>query len=336
MRIWVDLANSPQVLFFRPILSILTGRGHELLVTSRHFAQTAALAERMGIQTECLGGHGGGSMPRNAWANAQRVIQLMQWARHHRPIDLAVSHNSYSQAVAARLLNIPVVTLMDYEFQPLNHLCFRLARQVIVPECFPDKVLSRCGARGKVSKYPGFKEQVYLRKSANADDFVREFNLPRAAVMIAMRPPAPWAMYHRFDNPLFDTILRYLAQRHDTFIIFLPRVAAQADAARRSGYSNVWLPPRVLDGHALVQTADLVISGGGTMNREAAVLGTPAYTVFAGKQPAVDRELIRLGRMVAITAPSDIEKIRVEKKKLGVPLLDGSLDERLVDYILGS
>jgi len=206
---------------------------------------------------------------------------------------------------------------------------------VVVPECFPGEALARCGASSKVFRYPGFKEQVYLADSSSDDNFVNEFHIPCGAVMIAMRPPAPWALYHRFENPLFDEILHRLERRDGTFIVFLPRVPEQADSVRRLGYPNVWVPPRVLDGPTLVRSVDMVISGGGTMNREAAVLGTPAYTVFSGKPGAVDGELIRLGRMVPISRREDIEVIRVEKKHFTAPLLNGSLDQRLADSILG-
>ncbi len=335
MRIWIDLATSPQVVFFRPILSCLAERGHEILITAQDYAQTIPLLERYGLPGERIGRHGGHGVRGKAFASLERSRHLARWARRHRPIDLAVSHNSYTQALAARLVGIRTVTLMDYEYQPMNHICFRLANRVIVPECFPEEVVTRCGASKKTLRYPGFKEQVYLSNFSPVEDYRNEFQLPPDRVTIAMRPPATWTMYHRsIKNPLFEDLLRQLAERGDTFIILLPRIPEQGDTVRRLGYSNVWIPPRALDGPMLVYTADMVISGGGTMNREAAVLGTPAYTVFMGKSPAVDRELMRLGRMVAIATAGDIRKIRIEKKDHTQPLCNRSLAESITELIL--
>jgi len=335
MRIWIDLATPPQVIFFRPILNCLIRRGHELLITAQDYAQTIPLVERYELPADRIGRHGGHGIRRKAVASLDRAKHLVRWARSHRPIDLAVSHNSYTQALAARILGICTVNLMDYEHQPMNHLSFRLANRVIVPECFPEEIVAKCGASKKTIRYPGFKEQVYLSDFFPAEDYLNEFRLPPNRVTIAMRPPSTWTMYHlAVKNPLFDDLLSTLANRDDTFIILLPRIPEQGDTVRRRGYSNVWIPPRPLDGPTLVYAADMVISGGGTMNREAAVLGTPAYTVFMGKSAAVDRELMRLGRMIGITDADDIEKISIEKKDHSKALRNRSLAESVTDLIL--
>ena len=154
MRIWIDLANSPQVLFFRPIIAELAGAGHEIFLTSRNFAQTVALADHFGLLHTTIGNQEGKNLLHSVRGNAQRVLRLIGWARKQGGLDLALSHNSYSQAMAAALLRLPMVTLMDYEHQPLNHLCFRLARRVITPDVFRMKWLLNSGRRGKRSNFP--------------------------------------------------------------------------------------------------------------------------------------------------------------------------------------
>lgn len=335
MRIWIDLATPPQVIFFRPILSCLRRKGHELLITAQDYAQTIPLVERYNLPADGIGRHGGDGIRRKAVASLDRASRLVSWARRHRPIDLAVSHNSYTQALAARMLGIHTVNLMDYEHQPMNHLSFRLAHRVIVPECFPEEVVARCGALKKTVRYPGFKEQVYLSDFSPAECHVKELQVKPGRVTIAMRPPSTWTMYHfAVKNHLFDNLLSMLAERDDTFIILLPRIPEQGDSVRRRGFANVWIPPRPLDGPTLVYASDMVISGGGTMNREAAVLGTPAYTVFMGKSAAVDRELMRRGRMVGIANACDIEKIHVEKKDSSRAMRNRALAESVTDLIL--
>ena len=235
----------------------------------------------------------------------------MNWARPQR-FDLAVSHNSYSQVAAAWLLNIPSVTLMDYEYQPLNHLCFRLAHRVIVPECFPLELIKAFGSSRKTLKYPGVKEQIYLRSFTPKSDFRKEENLPIDQPLIVVRPPAPWTAYHRFENDLFDELLAYLASKQAVYTLFLPRIQSQSQTVQQ--FPNLHLAQKVYDGPDLLYCADGVISGGGTMNREAAVLGTPAYTVFKGRMGAVDKYLMQRNRLTWIDNVNDFPKIIMAKK----------------------
>ena len=174
MRIWIDLGNSPHVPFFRALLPEFERRGHEVLMTARAFAQTVELAKAAGMSPTVIGGHGGRKLPGKAWNLLQRGWALARWARGHN-FDLAVSHNSHEHLLAARLLGLRSVTLMDYEYHPANHFSFRIASRVIVPDAFPDAALRRLGAReAKVRRYHGTKEDVYLA------DFEADPNFGRA------------------------------------------------------------------------------------------------------------------------------------------------------------
>lgn len=311
MKIWLDLANSPQVLFFRPIIQEFTRRGHYIQITTRAYAQTTELADQYGFTHRIIGRHGGQGLVGLIRQNYLRVFSLARWARSQR-FDLAVCHNSYSQVVAAWLLHIPVVTLMDYEHQPLNHLCFRLSRRVIVPDVFPAKLIKAYGASRKTLIYSGIKEQVYLADFIPQQDFRQKENLPFDQPLIVIRPPATWTAYHRFENDLFDELLAYLAVRQDVYALFLPRIPSQIQSVSHFPYLHV--AQKVFNGPDLLYCADGVISGGGTMNREAAVLGTPTYTVFKGKMGAGDRYLIQSNRMTWIKNIGDFPKISLEKK----------------------
>lgn len=328
MKIWIDLANSPQVLFFRPIIEEIRRNGHQVLITTRAYAQTIQLANQLGLQHTELGQHGGRGLAGLIGQNYLRSLQLARWARG-QGFDLAVSHNSYSLAVAAALLRIPSVTLMDYEHQPLNHLCFRLARRVIVPECFPADMLRKFGAQRKTIFYPGVKEQIYLADFAPQEDFRTKENFPEDRPLVVIRPPAPWTAYHRFENDVFDLLLNHLASlQEQSFLLFVPRLAAQAESVRHLNCYH--LAPKVYDGPNLLYHADLVVSGGGTMNREAAVLGTPAYTIFKGKLGAVDRFLMDAGRLVQIKDAADFDKVQVKFKQ---PNIDPWINPGLISQI---
>src|SRR4051812_7699056 len=282
MRIWIDLVNSPQVLFFRPLLAPLERRGHELIITTRDYGQTLPLAEQYSLAHTPIGKHGGKSLRGMVGENVLRVRDLV---RYIQPlgVELAVGHNVYSQALAARVLRIPLVTLMDYEHHPANHINFRLADRVIVPHPFPDASLRKYGAHpDRVAKYSGLKEELYLADFVPAPGLREELSIPDEAVLVVLRPPATWAPYHRLKHGVFDEALQYVVKQPGVAAVFLPRIEEQAEWARSLGLDNLLIPPKAVDGPNLLYHADLTISGGGTMNREAAVLGTPAYTVFAG------------------------------------------------------
>ncbi len=321
MRIWVDLANSPHVPFFQALIKEFLKHGHEVETTARDFAETLQLARAAGLESVVVGEHGGRKLRGKASNLVGRAWLLGRWA-HRRKFDLAVSHNSYAQIVAARALRLRrVVTLMDYEHQPANHLAFRLASRVIVPRCFPDEALRHAGAgAGKVKRYNGIKEDVYLADFQPDPGFaetLRALGVARTDVLVVVRPPARDALYHRFDNSLFDELLERLTTHVNTKVVLLARGEAQRRMfATRYANSNVLLPESPLDGRNLVAHADLVVSAGGTMNREAAALGVPAWSIYAGRWAAVDEDLMRQGRLRRISTREEIQAVRVEKKKI--------------------
>jgi predicted glycosyltransferase len=317
LRIWIDLANSPHVPFFRALIPEFVGRGHQIEITARDFAQTIELAAKAGMTPHVIGGHGGGSFTGKAGNLVGRAAALRKWARD-RGFDLALSHNSYAQIAAAAALGIRSVTLMDYEHQPANHLAFRLASLVIVPRAFPSAELKKYGASTrKVKRYEGTKEDVYLADFTADPDFagsLRALGVSEQDVLIVARPPAREALYHRFENVLFDELLVDLSSRDGAKIILLPRSNTQRAEYEARKIPNVITLRKALDGSNLIAHADLVISAGGTMNREAAALGVPAASVYAGRWAAIDEELMREGRLQRINSREDIESLVARKK----------------------
>src|SRR5580765_2228205 len=251
MRIWIDLANSPHVPFFHALIPEFTKRGHQIEITARDFAQTVELAMKAGMMPHVIGGHGGGSITGKAGNLVGRAAALRKWARS-RGFDLAVSHNSYAQIAAAAALGIKSVTLMDYEHQPANHLAFRLASRVIVPRAFPASELRKYGASTrKVKRYDGIKEDVYLADFVPDEGFMnslRELGIKSEDVLIVARPPAREALYHRFENELFDELISNLSAQERVKIILTPRTDAQRADYDRRNLSNLIMPAEVLDG----------------------------------------------------------------------------------------
>ena len=337
MRIWIDLANSPHVPFFHALIPEFTSRGHQIEITARDFAQTVELATKAGMVPHVIGGHGGGTFRGKAGNLVGRAAALRKWARD-RGIDLALSHNSYAQIAAAAALGIKSVTLMDYEHQPANHLAFRLASRVIVPRSFPASELRKYGASTKkVKRYDGLKEDVYLadfRPDPSFAQTLRKLGIASEDVLVVARPPAREALYHRFENELFDDLLMRLSARADVRVILLPRTGAQRAEHESRKLPNMIIPHEALDGANLIAAADLVISAGGTMNREAAVLGVPAASVYAGKWAAVDEQLVNEGRLAKIASTEDVESIGLQKKGAVNPRNATGIRQEIVDLIL--
>jgi uncharacterized protein len=334
MRVWIDLANSPHVPFFRALTDRFTAAGHEIEITAREFAETVPLARDAGLNPQVIGGHGGREVTGKAGNLMSRAWDLAKWARKRR-FDLAVSHNSYSQILAARSLRLKTVTLMDYEHQPANHLAFRLASRIIVPSSFPASELRRFGAGvGKVRRYHGTKEDVYLADFQPDPAFTArlcELGVNPDNVLVLMRPPAVEALYHRFQNTLFDEALEILLKNEQVRVVLLPRNDAQR--TEYTGRQHLIVPPTPLPGADLIAASDLVISAGGTINREAAALGVPAASIYAGKWASVDQQLLDEGRLLRISGNTDLNKLVVQKKPTAQPRRSSSVIDEVVGFI---
>ena len=317
MRIWIDLANSPHVPFFRSLAREFIQREHEIVVTARAFAETVELAAAAGFTPHVIGEHGGGRLSGKAGNLVQRALALARWARG-RDIDLAISHNSYSQVLAARALSLRTITLMDYEHQPANHLAFRLASRIIVPRAFPEAALSRFGAHAaKVRRYNGIKEDVYLADFQSNPEFenhLKKLGITGKDIVVIVRPPATAALYHRFENELFDQLLERLLVTPSVKVVLLPRNDLQRKAYSIKGNSNLILPTTPMDGANLIAHSDLVVSAGGTMNREAAALGIPAASIYLGEWAAIDQELVKENRLRKISTMEDVGDLPIQKK----------------------
>jgi uncharacterized protein len=303
VRVWVDLTNSPHVLVMRPLIEAMREDGHEVEVTARAFAQTLELCERFGIAHTAIGRHRGGRLADKGIGLASRALALVRWARGRR-FDVALGHGSNDVTAAASLLRIPSATAFDYEFATVQHnINCRLARVVMVPEAIPPERLYRFGARGKLRRYRGLKEEYYLADFEPDGAVLSDLRVDRERPLVVVRTPPEVSLYHRFENPLFRRVLEWLAGKDLQTVVF-PRTLAQADELRRLGAFTV--PDHAVDAQSLVAYADLVVSAGGTMNREAVALGTPVYTTFEGKLGAVDEVLLREGRLRRLYDPAEI------------------------------
>jgi hypothetical protein len=315
-KIWIDLDNSPHVPFFAPIIRALETRGHTVVVTAREFAQVTQLADLMHLRYKTIGRHYGKNKLLKMAGVAVRAAQLASIVRRIRP-DLAVSHGSRAQLLLSSLLRVPSVNINDYE----HATDFKVIRPswMIVPELIPSSSWDIRG--GRVLHYPGIKEDVYVPQFAPDPTVLTQLNVSESTLLVTLRPPASHAHYHNPESDaIFAAVVNWLVGKENVVTVILPRTAGQEVDIRRQWGTHfhsgkLIVPSQTFDGLQLIWHSDLVISGGGTMNREAAALHVPVYSTFRGKLGAIDQYLVTQKRLVLIESVADVStRINLEKR----------------------
>jgi predicted glycosyltransferase len=332
VKVWIDITNSPHVPVFRPLIGLLRTRGHEVEVTTRDYAQTLQLLELHRIDAEVLGHHGGRSALGKAGSLFSRLRALHTWARG-RHFDVALAHGSHELTLTARRLGIPSATTFDYEFAWLQHqLGCRAASRVVVPEAIPPNRLERYGVRRpKLGRYPGLKEEYYLADFEPDPTALEQFDIDPARTLVVVRTPPDVSLYHRRANELFPRVLDRLGRDESVHAIVIPRTAEQREQLLGLGLPSMLVPERAVDGQSLIAFANLVVSAGGTMNREAVALGVPVYTTFGGRLGGVDEMLIREGLLKRLTDSVQLDVRKRDKNAERVRRDPGVL----LDLLLG-
>ncbi|MEI6336470.1 MAG: DUF354 domain-containing protein [Methylococcaceae bacterium] len=336
--IWFDFDNSPHVPLFRPIVAELQGRGEEVLITSRQHAQTEELLRLWNMPHVSVGTHGGKSKVR-------KIINLVERARllrrevKTRSVTLAVSHGSRTQLVAAASMGIRTLVMDDYEYS--DQTLTRLFRStMLVPQAIPEDRLKKAGIRmDHLLRYDGFKEEIYLPGFIPDADFRASIGVSDNTILVTMRPPSISANYHDEKSEIlfrecleffgsFDGVLCLIANRTDAELSLIPNELLSSGAAR--------ILEKTVDGLQLLYASDLVVSGGGTMNREAALLGVPTYSVFSGLRPAMDEQLMQIGKLKFLESRRDIEAIPIVARDRSEPYnpADNKLASKITDIIL--
>src|SRR5687768_11194034 len=299
MRIWVDFTNTAHVIVLRPLVERLLAAGHDVALTARPLSHTVELLEQWGRPHTVIGRYGGVARRDKAVAAAGRARRLIGWARGRR-FDRALAHGSTDVPVVSRALGIPNTTMFDYEWAAVqHHLNCRLANRVLVPEAIPPERLARYGARGgKLVRYPGLKEEYYLADFEPDRAVLRDLGADGAEVLCVVRTAPSYALYlGGSETPLLARVLRRAAADPRVRTVVLARTDQQRADVRALGLERVVVPDRTVDGRSLVALADVLVSAGGTMNREAAVLGTPVWSMFEGPLGGVDEQLVGEGRL---------------------------------------
>ncbi len=333
MLIWVDCTAAAHPLVLRPLIERFKARGDEVLVTAREYGQTLGILDRLGIPYTAVGSHGGASALGKGRALVGRSAQLARLVWQQRP-QLALAHGSVDLAVVSSLYRIPSAQMQDYEFAGRQRqIAFRAARRVLMPDSIPLERLRKIGAKErKLVRYPGLKEEYYLADFQPDAGVLDELGLDREKVLVVVRPPPETSEYHA-RNDVYGEAIRHLAASPQVQAVVIPRTERQGTEVRGMGASNLIVPERAIDAQSLIAYADLVVSAGGTMNREAVALGTPVFTTFAGRMGGVDEDLIAAGRLRVLSDPAELP---LRKRESPVGVLNPRDPELLVEGVLGA
>jgi len=333
MLIWVDCTAAAHPLVLRPLIERLEARGDEVLVTAREYGQTLGILDRLGVPYTAVGSHGGASAFGKGRALAGRSARLARIVWERQP-DLAIAHGSVDLAVVSSLFRIPSAQMQDYEFAGWQRqIAFRAARKVLMPDSIPLERLKKIGAsERKLVRYPGLKEEYYLADFSPDAKVLEELGLDREKVLVVVRPPPETSEYHA-RNDVYDKAIRHLAAAAGAQAVVIPRTERQGEEVRAMRADNLIVPERAIDAQSLIAYADLVVSAGGTMNREAVALGTPVFTTFAGRMGGVDEALIAEGRLRVL---DDVARLPLRKRETPVGALNPRDPELLVAGALGA
>ena len=311
MRVWIDITAPAHVLVFRPLIAILRERGADVEVTAREYAQTVDLLGLHGIEAEVIDRHGGRSAIGKLQTMVTRLVALRRWAKGRR-FDAALAHGSHHLTLVARSFGIPSGTTFDYEFATLQHqLGCRAANRVLVPEAIPPERLTRYGVRPpKLARYAGLKEEYYLADFEPDPSVPDRLGVDRKRVVAVVRTPPDVALYHRHENPLFPNVLERLGRDEGLHAVVLPRTDEQREWVKGLALPSLIVPDKAVDAQSLIALSDLVVSAGGTMNREAVALGVPVYTTFRGRLGGVDEALLREGRLRPLEDAGELDLVK--------------------------
>ncbi|RLB31374.1 MAG: hypothetical protein DRH11_13395 [Deltaproteobacteria bacterium] len=338
-KIWIDLDNSPHVPFFKPIISELEKRGFQVVLTARDCFQTCGLADLFGLNYKRIGRHYGGNKALKVLGTLIRAAKLTPTALRRWPA-LSVSHGSRSQLIVSWFLSIPFIMMFDYEYT--KKLGFVAPTWHMAPEMVPDSAIPYDSDH--FLKYPGLKEDVYAQAFHPDPNVIEGLGLRREDFIVTIRPPATEAHYHNPESEiLFDEVVNVLGKYPDVRMVILPRNEVKQTEYIKSHWQEwcengkIIIPDHVVNGLDLIWFSDFVVSGGGTMNREAAALEVPVYSIFRGKIGAVDRYLSQEGRLTLLQSVEDVHnKMRIERRKKGtsVPQKNRAALNTIVNHII--
>ena len=333
--IWFDLDNSPHVPLFKPILKELDNNDIKYLVTSREFAQTEKLLQFWNIKHQMIGKHGGKNKVKKIVNLIFRSHQLKKFIKD-RKISLGVSHGSRTQLITCKYLGIKSLLMLDYEYTESKIFNY-LSSTLLIPKYIPDARLKAAGFNlKKIIRYNGFKEELYLRDFKPEPNFRKLIQVSDEKILVIIRPPSTSGNYHdEKSEKLLLGAIKHFSNNNDVVTIIVNRTDREKKliSSKIEENENVRFLNKTVDGLQLLFSADIAVSGGGTMNREAALLGTKVYSIFTGRRPYLDEYLQERGKLKFIENVDEFLNIPIKRYIKSVPDFKNNLVTEIVDII---
>lgn len=297
-KIWFDIDNTPHVNFFKPFVKHF-GVTHDLIFSLKQFAEVEKLFHsEIGMDYQMIGKHKGGSKIMKVIGVGQRTIQLL--AKMEK-FDLKISIGGDSSNLCAKIRGKKSVTFDDNETAP-NWRYSPFTDFAFWPVAIDEKVIFNQGFKpSKTYRYNGFKEDVYIADYQPDPQFLTHLPFDNYVVV---RPENILANYVGLKRTIVPELVDLLVDKGIN-VLYLPRYKHDFGLVKPS--NSIFIPPNPLNGLDVCYYADAVLTGAGTLAREAACLGTPAVSFFAGKKLLmVDQAMIREKKMFFSRNPSDI------------------------------
>lgn len=325
-KVWIDVTNSPHAILFNPVILELKENNIDVLVTAREYAQTTDLLKEFDIEHALIGDHKGKSKIKKIGGMFDRTWKLY-WFIRKENVDASLSMSSFTAMISSAMLDIPHMTLYDYEYTIGHHISYRFSDIVLTPRGVDEKLIKKYGSTpDNTVYYDGLKEQIYInhyvsdfvKLKRNTEAIKKELKVPLNRIVILFRPEATMAHYQSNVNDLSMDLIKFLNKHEQKpIIIVLPRTNDQKNEYENLKLKNVIVPSKTYNGIELISLSDLIIGAGGTINREAAALNIPVYSIFqGGKLATIDKKLIEREEMVYIQSKRDFEKIIIEKNNI--------------------
>lgn len=336
MKIWFDADNGPHVLVMKPLAEELQRRGHTVKFTARDRANTCELLDLYGFEYEKVGGPYGKSTIKKVVGTLRRALQLKKTMKHWNA-DISFGHGSRSLPIASKMLKVPSITMYDYEWVSpsiFNKFCTK----ILIPDAITKERAAEAGIDlEKVEFYPGFKENLYLNNIQPDPQIIDELKLKENKIKVLLRPPATTAHYHNPEaDEILNALLNKLLTNPEVQLIWIPRTEDQNELVKGNHKAEVIVPTRVYSGPQLILAMDMIIGGGGTMTREAAILGIPSVSFFRGRRGAVDDKLEALKRLKLIEKPDQVEQLAIKINNSAQPAMEpGETVQAVVREISG-
>lgn len=280
LKHWVDIFNGPHVHFFQNADLFF----NHSIFTARNYKPIPELIKLYGIDAKIIGVHGGKENIKKLNASSRRIVELADYIKD-KNADVAVHKHSVEAARVAWGLGIKSISFIDNELMvPQNMLVCPLSNVLIAPICINQYVLRNfTPSHVSILQFDGVCEVANVYKYKPSENVLKKLNLKTDKPIIVLRGEPLLASYNKKSSIVKNIIEKIKSDVPDAQVVHVSRDGEQIENVQET-----------FDARSLCYYADIVISGGGTMTREAALLGTRAITYFYNPL-SVDKYLMKFG-----------------------------------------